>query len=71
MAMIPDDPLRLLLGLDQASPQFYEQLSNFIRGDEYLDNFPGLGGEGLEWLVEYLDGMKSSDHLSSPCLTLV
>ena len=56
MASLPD-PLQQLHNLDRASPHFYEQLSDFLRGDEYQNAVPNLQGEDLAWLVEYLDSV--------------
>ena len=56
--MIPYDPLQQLLGLDKASPQFHEQLHNFLRGDAYRDTLPNLQNESLTSLVEYLDNVS-------------
>ncbi|KAF9643166.1 hypothetical protein BDM02DRAFT_1708197 [Thelephora ganbajun] len=55
--MTPPGPLRQLHDLDRTSPQFHEQLSNYLRGDEYQNVVPSLQGEGLAWLVEYLDSV--------------
>ncbi|KAF9647776.1 kinase-like protein [Thelephora ganbajun] len=55
--MIPPGPLRQLHGLDRTSPQFRKQLSNLLRGDEYQNVVPGLQGEDLVWLVEYLNSV--------------
>jgi len=53
--MVLHNPLRQLHDLDRASPQFHDQLSCFLRGNEYQNVFPNLKSEDLAWLVEYLD----------------
>ncbi|KAF9643182.1 hypothetical protein BDM02DRAFT_1694073 [Thelephora ganbajun] len=55
--MILHNPLQQLHDLDRASPQFYEQLSSFLRGNEYRNVFPKLQSEDFAWLVEYLDSV--------------
>ena len=50
--------LQQLHDLDRASPQFYEQLGSFLRGEEYQNAAPNLQGEDLAWLVEYLDSVS-------------
>ncbi|KAF9644929.1 hypothetical protein BDM02DRAFT_823150 [Thelephora ganbajun] len=55
--MIPRNSLQQLHDLDRASPQFHEQLSNFLRGNEYRNVFPKLQGEDFAWLIEYLDSV--------------
>lgn len=56
--MNPTDPLQNLRNLDRASPRFHNQLSDFLREDEYRAAIPNLRGEGLTWLVEYLDSVS-------------
>ena len=56
--MTPHKPLQQLHDLDRTSPQFYEQLTNFLRGKEYRNVFPNLQNEDLAWLVEYLDNVS-------------
>ena len=56
--MIPTNPLQPLHDLDRTSPQFHEQLNDFLRGDEYRNVLPGLQNEDLVWLVEYLDSVS-------------
>ncbi|KAF9642811.1 kinase-like protein [Thelephora ganbajun] len=55
--MIPSDPLQQLRDFDRASPQFHEQLSNFLRGNDYRNAFPKLQSGNLAWLIEYLDSV--------------
>ena len=56
--MIRLKPLQQLRDLDTASPQFHEQLTNCLRGSEFRSAVPGLQGEDLAWLIEYLDGVS-------------
>lgn len=56
--MNPPEPLQKLHNLDKTSPQFYQEISEFIHGKDYRDAIPTLQGEGLVWLVEYLDGVS-------------
>ena len=58
--MVPPSPLQQLHNLDKASSQFHEQLSNFLRKDEYRNPVSNSQGEDLAWLVEYLDGVSVS-----------
>jgi len=66
--MTPHNLLQPLHDLDRASPQFYEQLVDFLRGNWYRDVVPGLQNEDLAWLVEYLDNV--SLRTTSPRFTL-
>lgn len=56
--MVLPDSLQRLRSLDRVSPQFYEQLGDLFRGDEYRNAVQSLQGEDLAWLVEYLDGVS-------------
>ena len=56
--MVLSHPLQQLRDLDKTSPQFHEQLTNFLRGDDYRNGVSNLEGEDLTWLVEYLDGVS-------------
>ena len=56
--MSPPDALKQLNGFDRASPQFHRRLSKFLRSEGYRSTVPGLRGEDLEWLVEYLDSVS-------------
>ncbi|KAF9644933.1 kinase-like protein [Thelephora ganbajun] len=55
--MTPPNPLQQLRDLDRASRRFHEQLTNFLRGNEYRNVFPKLQSGDLAWLVEYLDSV--------------
>ena len=55
IVMTPPNPLQKLRDLDRTSPHFHNQLTNFLRGNEYQDAAPSLQGEDLAWFVNYLD----------------
>ena len=65
------NPLRRLRELDENSPQFYEQLSNFLRGDEYQSVLSELRGNDLAWLIDYLDNVSLRTVLPALRLILV
>lgn len=50
--------LQQLHDLDRASPQFYEHLGDFLRGDRYRNAASSLRGEDLAQFVEYLSGVS-------------
>lgn len=53
------DPLQQLQGLDKDSPQFYEKLSDFLRGNAYRDTFPSaLESDNLVRFIEFLDSVS-------------
>jgi hypothetical protein len=54
--------------LDRSSPNFHDQLSNVLYGQEYQQCTPNLQGEDLVWLVDYLD--KVHCHIALPHLPL-
>ena len=56
--MSPHNILKQLHGLDRASSQFHNHLSSFLRSEGYRSAIPSLQGEGLAWLVEYLDSVS-------------
>lgn len=56
--MIPINPLQEFRDLDRSSPQFHEQLSDWLQGNGYQGVLPNLQGEDLAWLVEYLDSVS-------------
>lgn len=66
--MTPRDPLQQLYNLDRTSPQFRNQLRNFLRGDEYQDVVPSLQSEDLTQLVEYLDSVSLQNISPRPAL---
>jgi len=45
--MITPNPLQRLRDLDRSSPQFQDQFSNLLRGEEYRKFVPNLQSEGL------------------------
>ena len=56
--MILHNPLQPLHDLDKTSPQFHQQLIDFLRGNEYQHAVPTLQTKDLAWLVEYLDNVS-------------
>ena len=62
-------PLQTLRSLDRTSPHFRNQLTDFLRGNEYRDIVPSLQGENLAWVVDYLDSV--SIHTVTPHSTLI
>ena len=51
--------------LDGSSSGFHDQLSGVLYGQEYWQYVPNLQGNGLVWLVEYLDKVRC--HTPVPC----
>ena len=47
--------LQRLRRLDRSSPNFHNQLSNVLFGEEYGQSVPNLRGNDLVSLVDYLD----------------
>lgn len=47
-----------LYDLDKASPQFHQQLVDFLRGEEYRNLISKLQSEDLKPLSEYLDNVR-------------
>ena len=68
--MVLPSPLQQLCDLDQTLPQFHEQLGNLLCKREYQAIVPGLQGEDLEWLVEYLDNVGVQIHFPHSRLTI-
>ena len=54
--------------LNRSSPDFHDQLSNVLYGEEYQQCMPNLQGEDLVWLVDYLDMVRC--HIALPRLRL-
>ena len=52
------NPLQRLHRLERSSPQFPDQLANILAGDEYKGYVSALRGEGLVWLIDYLDSVR-------------
>lgn len=64
------NPLRQLQDLDRSSPQFHDQLSNLLRGEEYRKSVLNLQGDSLTLLVEYLDEVSLKVTLVMICTQL-
>ncbi|KAF9643683.1 kinase-like protein, partial [Thelephora ganbajun] len=58
--------LRRLHGLDTSSPDFRDQLDKALHGQEYRRCVSNIEGDGLKWLVNYLDEVLGRLDLSSP-----
>ena len=56
--MVPSSPLQQLYDLDKASPQFHQQLSGFLCGEEYRNPSSKLQSRDLASLAEYLDSVR-------------
>lgn len=56
--LIPSNPLQQLRDFNKTSPQFHQQLSDFLRGEEYRNLLPKLQSKDLASLVEYLDSVR-------------
>ena len=62
---LPDLPtLRKLHRLDRSSPEFSDQLSDTLYGEEYQRCVQSLRDGDLLWVVDYLD--KVCYHMSFP-----
>ena len=51
-------PLQQLYDLDKTSPQFHQQLSDFLCGEEYGNPSSKLKSRDLASLADYLDGVR-------------
>ena len=60
--------LQQLDRLNRSSPDFHNQLSNVLYGEEYTQCARGLRNGDLVWLVEYLDQVRR--HVALPCTPL-
>lgn len=67
--MVPPNHFQQLHNLDKGSPEFYKQLNDFLRGDEYRDALQDLQGEDLMWLVEYLGSVSLQIVSPKPVLS--
>ena len=47
--------LQRLYRLDRSSPEFHNQLSKVLYGEEYQQCLPNLQHGDLAWLIDYLD----------------
>jgi len=52
------NPLTQLRRLDATSPTFHDQVCNILYGEEYTRWMPGLQGDDLMGLVNYLDNVR-------------
>ena len=55
--MVLSNPLQRLYDLDKTSPQFHQQLSDFLGGEEYGNPSSKLQSRDLASLAEYLDSV--------------
>ena len=56
---LPSSPvLRQLDRLNRSSPDFHDQLSGIVYGEEYKQCVPNLQDDELVWLVDYLDRVR-------------
>ena len=68
---IPHHALRRLRDLDKTSPQFHQQLGDFLRGKEYRDALSSRQSEAVSvWVVEYLDSVGPRIILLRNMLTI-
>lgn len=56
--MTSPDLLQQLRRLDRSSSRFHDQLSNVFYGEEYRRCVGDLQGDGLVWVVDYLDNVR-------------
>jgi len=56
--MSSGNPLTLLRRLDTSSSTFHDQVSNILSGEEYKRWKPGVQGDDLVGLVDYLDKVR-------------
>jgi len=57
-----------LRSLDASLSEFHDQLSNVLYGEEYTRCVKNLQGDGLVWLVDYLDSVRR--RIAPPCSPL-
>ena len=60
--------LQQLPRLDKSSPNFHDELSKVLSSKEYQQTVPGLQGNHLELLVDYLDKVCHPIPLPRPLL---
>ena len=60
--------LRQLRHLDESSPNFHDQLTSVLSGEEYEQSVPNLRNNDLVFLVDYLDKVRR--HVALPALCL-
>ena len=56
------NPLKQLCHLDRSSPDFHDQVSNILQGEEYNQWVPNIQGDDLVGIVNYLDKVRG--HVS-------
>ena len=56
--MVTFNLLQQLHDLDRSSPQFQNQFSNLVRGEEFRNSISNLRGDELARFVEYLKGVS-------------
>jgi len=66
--MPPQNTLRQLGLLDGSSPEFHDQLTDILDGEEYAQCVMDLQGGDLARLVDYLDKVRSRASLLRPHL---
>ena len=52
------NPLKQLRHLDRSSPDFHDQLSDILHGEEYKKWVPNIQGGDLAGIVNYLDKVR-------------
>ena len=63
--MLPSSPaLQKLRLLNTSLPDFHDQLSRILDGEEYAQYKKGLEPGDLQWLVDYLDEVRR--HVALP-----
>ena len=62
--------LQQLHRLNRSSPDFHDQLSNVLYGEEYKQWVANLQGDDLIWLVDYLDKVRRCVPLPHSSLIL-
>ena len=56
--MSPHNPLNQLRCLDSSSPEFHDQISDILSGEEYKQWVPNIQGGDLVGLIDYLDKVR-------------
>ena len=64
--MASQDLLQQLGRLDSSSSGFHDQLSNILYGEDYARYMPGLQGNDLAWLADFLDNVRRRVPLLPP-----
>ena len=54
----PSVTMQELRRLDTSSPIFQDNLGDFLNGEEYARYASSLEGDGLVWLIDYLDEVR-------------